>query len=294
MDTTAHHPDLTLVTCGTGKTGRRVASRLTAARHAVRVGSRSAHPPFDWSDRATWEPALADVDAVYLAYLPDIGAPSAPADIGAFADLATSMGVRRAVLLSGRGEQQAQRCEEVVRSRPWDWTIVRSAVFSQDFSEAFLYEPVLSGVVAFPAGRVAEPFVDADDVADVAVAALTEAGHAGQTYEVTGPRSLTFAEAVAAIGAATHRSLRYVPVPPDAYAAALVEEAGLPSEEAGFLAALFTTLFDGRNAATTDGVERALGRAPRDFTDYVRRTAREGVWDVAAPVAPPISEPATP
>jgi uncharacterized protein YbjT (DUF2867 family) len=136
---------------------------------------------------------------------------------------------------------------------------------------------VLSGVIALPAGDVAEPFVDVEDIADVAVAALTEDGHAGQTYELTGPRLLTFAEAAAEIGAATGRDVRYVPVSPEEYARLAVEH-GVPPEEVEGLAALFSEVLDGRNAHLADGVQRALGREPRDFRDYVRTAAASGVW----------------
>ncbi|WP_157001682.1 NAD(P)H-binding protein [Agromyces laixinhei] len=269
---------ITLVTAGTGKTGRRVVKRLTARGVPVRVGSRVGDPPFDWSDRDTWKPALAGVDAVYLAYLPDIGAPRAADDIAAFAELATAMGVERAVLLSGRNEPMAQRCEEIVQGATWKWTVVRSSVFSQDFSEAFWLEPVRSGIVAVPAGEdAAEPFVDIEDVADVAAAALTDALHAGRVYELSGPRSVTFAEATAEIATVTGRPVRYQPVTTEQFTAAMTGE-GVPPEEAGFVADLFSALFDGRNAATTDGVRRALGRAPRAFRDYVRETAGTGVW----------------
>lgn len=272
---------LTLVTAGTGKTGRRIAQRLTARGLPVRVGSRAGDPPFDWADRSTWKPALAEVAAVYVAYLPDIGAPQAADDLAAFADLATAMGVQRVVLLSGRNEPTAQRCEEVVQGRPWHWTVLRSSVFSQDFSEAFWLEPVRSGIVAVPAGELtAEPFVDIEDVADVAVAALTEPQHAGQVYELSGPRSVTFAEATAELTAATGRPVRYQPLTTEQFAAAMTGD-GVPVEEAAFVAELFTALFDGRNAATTDGVQRALGRPPREFRDYVHDTARTGVWDRA-------------
>jgi uncharacterized protein YbjT (DUF2867 family) len=275
------HQRLTLVTCGTGKTGRRVVQRLTDHGLPVRVGSRAGDPPFDWSDRETWNAALADVDAVYLAYLPDIGAPQAADDITAFGDLATAMGVRRVVLLSGRNEPMAQRCENVVQRYPWEWTVVRSSVFNQDFSEGYWLGPVRDGLVPLPAGDVSEPFVDAEDVADVAAAALTEHGHAGQVYELSGPRSLTFAEAVAEIATASGRPVRYEPVTTEQFAASMAQD-GVPVEEAEFLADLFAALFDGRNAATTDGVQRALGRAPRDFRDYVHDTARTGVWDAEA------------
>ncbi|WP_020386072.1 hypothetical protein [Kribbella catacumbae] len=271
---------LTLVTAGTGKTGRRIVQRLTDRGLPVRVGSRAGDPPFDWSDQGTWQGALAGVDAAYVAYLPDIGAPQAADDLAAFATLATDIGVGRVVLLSGRNEPMAQRCEEVLQSYPWQWTVLRSSVFSQDFSEAFWLDPVRSGIVAVPAGElIAEPFVDIEDVVDVAVAALTEQRHAGQVYELSGPRSVPLAEATAEIAAAIGRPVRYEPVTSEQYVAAMTAE-GVPAEEAQFVADLFAALFDGRNAATTDGVQRALGRAPREFRDFVHKTAGTGVWDI--------------
>ena len=152
---------------------------------------------------------------------------------------------------------------------------MRSSIFSQNFSEGFLLESVLGGELAFPAGNVAEPFVDTDDIADIAVAALTEDRHVGQLYEVTGPRLLTFADAADDIAAATGRDLRYVPITSEAFAAALLED-GLPPDFVTDLTDLFTQILDGRNASLTDGVQRALGREPRDFRDYARETAGIG------------------
>ena len=192
-----------LVLGGTGKTGRRVAARMAARGLAVRIGSRTAAPPFDWEQPATWREALHGVDAAYVAYHPDLAAPGAADAIQSLTALAAASGVRRLVLLSGRGEPEAQRCEQIVRDSGLEWTLVRASWFAQNFSESYLRDAVLAGEVALPVGAVGEPFVDADDIADVAAAALTEAGHAGQLYEVTGPRLWTFAEAVAEIGRAT-------------------------------------------------------------------------------------------
>jgi uncharacterized protein YbjT (DUF2867 family) len=267
----------TLVLGGTGKTGRRIVDRLTARRVPVRVGSRSGTVRFDWSDRATWSAVLADVDAVYLSYAPDLAVPGAIDDIQAFTDLAVSAGVQRLVLLSGRGEDEAQSCEKVVQESGVDWTIIRASWFNQNFSENYLLEPVLAGEVILPAAEVAEPFVDADDIADVAVAALTEAGHTGQVYEVTGPRLLTFADAVAEIAAATGRPIRFTPTNAADYATALTDH-GVPADVVTLLTYLFTTVLDGRNAHLADGVQRALGRPPRDFTDYCRDVAATGGW----------------
>jgi uncharacterized protein YbjT (DUF2867 family) len=267
-----------LVSGGTGKTGRRVVQRLRDAQHVVRIGSRSAVPPFDWADRSTWNAALRGVDAAYVSYFPDVAAPGAAETIDAFVAAAARAGVRRLVLVSGRGEPEAQRCEEIVTGSGVEWTVLRASWFAQNFSENFLFDPVLSGEVALPAGDVGEPFVDVDDIAEIAVKALTEDGHHGQLYEVTGPRLLTFAQAVAEIGRATGRDIRYVQIPIEDYAAAM-RDAEVPSELVELITYLFAEVLDGRNASVADGVQRALGRPPRDFVAYVRATAATGVWN---------------
>src|SRR5215472_7809728 len=98
---------MTLVLGGTGKTGRRVADRLRRAAVPVRLGSRRAEPPFDWDDRATWDPALKGVTAAYVAYQPDLAAPGALDTVQAFFAQAVAGGIERLVLLSGRGEAEA-------------------------------------------------------------------------------------------------------------------------------------------------------------------------------------------
>jgi uncharacterized protein YbjT (DUF2867 family) len=268
-----------LVLGATGKTGRRVVERLQARGVEVRAGSRSSQPPFHWEDASTWAPALEGVSAVYVSYFPDLAVPGAPEAVGALAEQAQRSGVQRVVLLSGRGEEEAQRSERVVAAAGIDWTVVRCSWFNQNFSEGYMLDPILGGELALPAGDVPEPFVDAQDIADVAVAALTEDGHTGEIYELTGPRLLTFAEAVAEIGRATGRELRYVQVSMDEYAAAAAEQ-DIPDDVAWLIRYLFSEVLDGRNANLADGVQRALGREPRDFADFAREAAAAAVWDV--------------
>jgi uncharacterized protein YbjT (DUF2867 family) len=268
-----------LVLGGNGKTGRRVVERLNVRNVDVRAVSRSSALPFDWTNRETWSPVLDGVDAVYITYQPDLAVPGAPDDIRALSELAVAAGVQRLVLLSGRGEEEAQRCEQIVQQSGAEWTIVRAGWFNQNFSENFLLEPILAGEVALPVGDVREPFIDADDIADVVVAALTESDHAGQLYEVTGPRLLTFQEAITEIASATGRDIRFIQVTPEQYSAAM-RSAGIPEDYIWLIDYLFTTVLDGRNAYLADGVQRALGRSPRDFSDYARDTARAGVWHV--------------
>ena len=269
----------TLVLGGTGKTGRRVVERLRSRGVPVRIGSRLGEPPFDWEDPATWHAATAHVHAAYVAYYPDVAVHGASDAIRAFSDLAVANGVRRLVLLSGRGEPEAQRCEQIVRLSGVEWTLLRASWFNQNFSEGYLLDPLLSGEVALPAGNVGEPFVDADDIADVAVAALTEDRHHGRLYELSGPRLWTFAGAVTEIARATGRVIRYTQLSSEAYVSAL-RRADVPPAFVGLLAYLFAELLDGRNESVTEGVAQALGRPPRDFADFVRDTAHAGIWNV--------------
>jgi uncharacterized protein YbjT (DUF2867 family) len=276
-----HATKPTLVLGGTGKTGRRVMERLTERGLPVRVGSRSGKPPFDWDDQATWAPVLDGVGSVYLTYYPDLALPGAVEATRSFAELAVRSGVPRLALLSGRGEPEAERAEQAVRDTGADLTILRSTWFMQNFSEDYMLDHVLSGEIRLPAGEVPTPFLDIDDLADIAVEALTDDRHVGELYELTGPRSLTFAEAAAEIGGAAGREIRYTPVSLEQHAAELADH-GVPPEFVDFLTYLFEEVVDRRNADTTDGVRRALGREPRDFADYARQTAASGVWNASA------------
>jgi uncharacterized protein YbjT (DUF2867 family) len=266
-----------LVLGGTGKTGSRVADRLKQIGYNVRIGSRSAEIPFDWNNQSTWLPVLQDMDAVYITYQPDLAVPGAEDSIRAFSKLAVECSVKQLVLLSGRGEQEAQQCEKIVMEAGTDWTILQASWFCQNFSESYLLEPVLAGQVALPVGNIPEPFVDADDIADVAVEVLTNDGHSGQLYELTGPRLLTFQEAVQEIATATGRPIPYEQISMDDYAAMLAEYE-VPQDIIWLITYLFTEVLDGRNASLTDGVQRALGRKPTDFSEYIQKAIATGVW----------------
>ncbi|WP_327087973.1 NAD(P)H-binding protein [Nonomuraea sp. NBC_01738] len=267
----------TLVLGATGKTGRRVYEQLTSMGLEVRAGSRSAAIPFDWEDERTWAPVLQGVSAVYLTYYPDLAFPGAVDRIRAFTALAAEAGVRRVVLLSGRGEPQAELSERAVIDSGLEWTVVRCSFFMQNLDEGYLVDAVREGVIALPAGDVAEPFVDADDIADVAVAALATDDHVGRVYELTGPRLLTFADLAAELSAVTGREIAYIPLTSEQYAEGAIE-AGVPAEEVMGLVELFSEVLDGRNAHLSDGVRQALGRPARDFTAYARAAAP--VWKV--------------
>jgi uncharacterized protein YbjT (DUF2867 family) len=274
-----------LILGGTGKTGRRVADRLTGLGHQVRIGSRRAEPSFDWHDADTWPAALAGVERVYITFQPDLAVPGARACIRDFSATAVDAGVEKLVLLSGKGEEEAEHCEQMVRSAGADWTIVRASWFHQNFSENFFRDPVVAGHVALPREDALIPFVDADDIADVVVAAMLGDEHTGQTYELTGPRQLTFADAVEEIAAATGREILFTPVTMDSYEA-MLRQAEVPEDYIWLIKYLFTEVLTPANAELTQDVARVLGRAPVDFADYARAAAQSGVWSEAPSVEP--------
>ncbi len=267
-----------LVIGGNGKTGSRVASRLRARDIPVRIASRNGERRFDWEDQSTWAPALRGTSAAYITYYPDLAVPGSPERIAELAAIALREGTKRLVLLSGRGEEEAERAERALQASGADWTIVRCSWFMQNFSEAFMLDQVIAGEIALPGGDVPAPFVDADDIADVVVAALTDDAHIGRLYELTGPRPMTFAQAVDEIAAATGRELAYIPITTDEFAAGAAA-AGEPADVVELLRYLFTEVLVEENSDVADGVRQALGRAPRDFADYARETASTGAWD---------------
>jgi uncharacterized protein YbjT (DUF2867 family) len=276
--TNALQTSTVFVAGGTGKTGSRVAARLQARGTRVRIGSRHQVEPFDWTRPETWAAAIGESDAAYLAYSPDLALPGAADQIGEFAATARSRGVRRFVLLSGRGEPEAQDAERAVLEVAPASTVLRASWMNQNFSEGEFLDLVLGGDLALPVGMVGEPFVDTEDIADAAVASLLGTGHEGRVYEVTGPRLLTFADAAAEIAAATGRQVEFRTVPLDAFAEALAG-AGTPDEAVTLVRYLFGELFDGRNATVGTGVQDCLGRAPRDFRDFATAAAASGVWN---------------
>jgi len=276
-DTTADFTGRVLVLGGTGKTGRRIVTGLRAKGIPVRIGSRSVSPAFDWNNEKSWDACLADIEAIYISYAPDLALPGATDAIGALVDRARQKGVQRLVLLSGRGETEAQACERIVRESGLAWTIVRASWFYQNFSEGAFVDMVAAGQITLPAGDTPEPFVDVDDIADVAIAALSEQGHAGEIYEVTGPRLMSFADIAAELSNVTGREIAYIQVPHDAFVSEAADS-GAPKDVVWMLDYLFSTVLDGRNAHLTDGVQRALGRPPRDFAEYARTAAASGAW----------------
>lgn len=266
-----------LVLGSTGKTGSRVFERLKSLGYTPKGASRNSNPTFDWYDSSTWNSVLKGCKAVYITFQPDLAVPGAPEIIYNFSQRAVTSGVERFVLLSGRGEVEAQQCEKIIADAGVQWTVVRSSWFNQNFSEGSFLDSIRARYIALPVGNVCEPFVDADDLADVVVAALTENKHNGKIYDVTGPQLLTFQEAVNEIATATGESIAFQQISVDEYST-MLRRYQVPDEYIQLLTYLFTEVLDGRNAYLAKGVEEALGRKPHTFTEFANKAAISGVW----------------
>ncbi|MBE0570415.1 MAG: NAD(P)H-binding protein [Ignavibacteriaceae bacterium] len=267
-----------LVIGGNGKTGRKVVEGLTELGRSVRIGSRNENPSFDWENPKTWKDALEGIDSVYITFQPDLAVPGARKAIEEFTSLAVKSRVKKLVLLSGKGEKEAELCEDVVKKSGADWTIIRASWFNQNFSESFFLDPIKAGQVALPKAETRIPFVDTDDIADVAVEVLTNEKHNGKTYELTGPRQLTFKKVIEEISESTGRNIKFDSITMNEYKR-LLSENNVPDDYIWLIDYLFTKVLVEENSVITNDIEKVLGREAKDFSEYVKETAETGVWD---------------
>lgn len=267
-----------LVIGGRGKTGGRVAKRLAQLNIHHRIGSREGQPRFDWTNPATFDAALEGMDKVYITFQPDLAVPGADVSVAALVDAARRAGVQHLVLLSGRGEQEAQVCEHIVMESGMDWTVVRASWFMQNFSENFFLDGILAGEVIVPITTVREPFLDADDIADVVVSALTNEAHKGKIYELTGPELLDFEQVIAAISEATKRTIIFQPLEMGKYKEVL-RQFNIPEDFIWLVEYLFTKVLDGRNESLTNDIEKVLHREPTSISEFIIKTLKTGVWN---------------
>lgn len=263
-----------LIIGASGKTGQRVAHRLEQRQIAYRGVSRNTSPAFDWNLPEHWRVALKGIKTVYLTYSPDLAIPQAKEHIKAFCEAAISANVEHIILLSGRGEPAAQDCELVLQQSGLDWTIIRASWFLQNFTEGEFAPLVHAGEVALPAATTLEPFIDIDDIADIAVEAITSPQLRNQLFEVTGPELLQFPDVVNIINEITGQSIGFTPLKVDDFIEYLSQQ-GTPPEVYELLRYLFTEVLDGRNAHVTDGVQRALNRPATDIRTTLLRELKK-------------------
>ena len=268
----------TLIIGKSGKTGQRLNTLLQQAGHQTRAVSRSTIPAFDWHQPDHWLDIMRGCQSAYITYQPDLALPQAKVAIAQFIKVAKQAGVEHLVLLSGRGEEGAQQAEQLLINSGLRWNILRASWFAQNFSEGYLTQGIIRGQLAMPAGDVPEPFIDIDDIADMAFTCLTQPGHSNQLFEVTGPELLSFRSCVAIIAQELQSHIEFIPVTVAAFLHNLKQQ-GAPSEKLWLMEVLFTEVMDGRNSQISNDTEKLLGRPAGTFRDYVKKTQPSGVWD---------------
>ncbi|NVK74030.1 MAG: NmrA family transcriptional regulator [Oceanospirillaceae bacterium] len=261
-----------------GKTGRRVNTLITEAGYVTRAVSLSSVPSFDWQNPAGWLEVMQGCQSAYVCFQPDLAVPDAQQAIAEFIRQAKLARISHIVLLSGRGEEGAQSAEQLLINSGLSWNVVRASWFAQNFSEGFLIESILNGHVALPAGDVLEPFVDVDDIAEVAVACLTKPHLKNQIFEVTGPELLTFRDCVEILSQVTGKAINFTSISVDHFLQALRQQ-NMPQEVLWLMKELFTVVLDGRNSHVTNGVEAVLGRLPTSFQEYAVKAKNTGAWN---------------
>jgi uncharacterized protein YbjT (DUF2867 family) len=267
-----------LVLGSTGKTGKRVADRLQNLQIPIRLGSRKGNPSFNWDEPDNWQEVLTGIEKVYITFQPDLAVPKAIEKIKLFTEKAKENKVSKLVLLSGRGEKEAQACEQIIIQSGLDWTILRASWFMQNFSESFLLSSILSSEVVLPVTHALEPFVDADDIADVAISVLTDNKHTHKIYELTGSELMSFKSAASIIATILKKEITYTEISMEEYVAAL-KSYQLPDDFIWLIQYLFTEVLDGRNESLSGDIENVLGRKPTTFKEYVIKTAKTGIWE---------------
>lgn len=262
----------------TGKTGRRVTQRLQDMGYSIRPLSRQSTPAFDWLQPENWLDALNGVDSVYITFQPDLAIPQAQHAIKELVTMAIQAGVKHLVLLSGRGEDGAQKAEHQVQLSGLEWNVIRASWFMQNFSESFMLEGLLNRELVLPEAKTKEPFIDTDDIADMVVATLTQPRLRNQLFEITGPELLSFKDCLQQISDAIGETVNYHGIPVDEFISA-AKQNGMPDQLAWLMNELFTEVLDGRNAFTTHTIEQVLERPAKTFKEYVTQVVKTGVWN---------------
>ncbi len=268
-----------LVIGGTGKTGSRVAKNLSLLGNEVRIAGRKTTPAFDWENPDTYDAVLKGMDRAYIVYYPDLAMPGSKDAIRTLTDKALKAGLDKVVLLSGKGEKEAEDCEQIVGESGLNYTIVRASWFNQNFSEGAFLEFILNGEIALPMPDAEIPFVDANDIADVVAKVILDDSYNGKTVTVTGPRKMTYKEAVEIMSAKIGKVIHYQPISLEEFKDGM-KEAGLPDSYIWLFSYLFEeVLGNPENQVVSDDVQQILGREATDFSDYVANTLKTGVWN---------------
>ncbi len=266
-----------LVTAPNSKTGKQVVKLLEKENIPFRAASRSTSPSFDWEDEKTWSPAMSGTNAIYAVIPPNLAFADMPVRFKTFLKHCEAEQIKRIVLLSGRGEEEASRIEDIALSSTIPTTVLRASWFAQNFSEGYFVEGVANGLLALPSKLVREPFIDTRDIAKAAAFALKDTSSNDNIYELTGPELLSFEDVANKFTKHLDQPVTFVYVPLEDYLNEL-QQFGVPSDEIELTRFLFDELLDGRNAYTTSDLNLLLGEQGTSFEQFIQHTKSSGVW----------------
>ncbi|WP_030796613.1 NAD(P)H-binding protein [Streptomyces sp. NRRL S-337] len=273
----------TLVIGATGTTGSRTAAQLTSAGHAVKAASRRATPVpgaepviFDWYDADTHHAALDGAERVYV--IPPVGEPDPAAVVLPFLRRAGAAGVRRAVLLSAssipKGGPAVGLVHQALPGIFDEWAVLRPSWFMQNFTGSHMHALSIraDGTIWTATGSGRVGFVDADDIAAVAVRALTDEHTPNDDLLLTGPEALSYDDIATVVTEVTGRPVVHRPLSYEEMCDRLAEL--MPKEFAVLLAGMDRAIAEGTEDRVTDSIRRVTGRPARTFRDVAERELR--------------------
>jgi uncharacterized protein YbjT (DUF2867 family) len=266
--------DRVLVTGGTGKTGSLVARQLAARGVEARVATRNVTTPdqvhFEWGNTASFSTALDGVDAIYLV------APTDRTDhlpvMRPLLEQAVNQGVSQLVLLSAsslpEGAPMMGEVHAWLRANAARWTVLRPSWFMQNFVTQHLPSIVNEGCIYSATQDGRTPFIDAADIAAVAVEALSDPTLASAERILTGPETLSYDEVAARLSAVSQRPVRHCRLTVEELARRYAGF-GIPEHYAGELALMDNAIAHGSEDRTTTEVEQVTGRKATKLTDFL-------------------------
>ena len=247
-----------------------------------RFGQELEVARLDFGDAATFGPVLEGAQSLFLIRPPAIS--RVGPTLNRFLDAAVEAGVEHVVFSSVAGAENDRivphhRVEQHLLQSGLEWTMLRPGFFSQNIGSAYRRDIVEDDRVFIPAGEGRVAFIDARDIGEVAALALTEDGHRGQAYHLTGPEAMTIDEVAAVLSDVLGRTIRYEPASALGYFRHLRGQ-GLVVVQAVVQTILHVGLRKGDAEPVTDTVERLLGRPARTVREYL--TDYAATWSVSS------------
>lgn len=266
-----------LVTGATGTIGQALIKQLQTKNADFVAGVRNVEEAkkklpsvsnfveFDFSNSATYEGAVENIDSVFV-----LGPPivlNLEELVAPFLDFLKGKGINRVVYLSALGSENMKlltfhtTLTQKIKDDGFDYTILKPSFFAQNFKNYEWENITERGVVYVPAGTGKAGFVDVNDIAAVAAAALTEDGHSGKTYEITGPEILGYQDAANLLSEVMGKQIVYPNPTPEEFGATL-KQAGAPDFIASYMIDVYSMILNNHVNVLSNHVEEVTGKKP--------------------------------